>query len=462
MRRRFPMSRKLVLLFGDIGLMVLAATIAANLVLDKELLKMNINLYSGMVPIMIILMGILFNVNGLFSLVRKRYAEILLSLAVAFFNLMIIVMALSFFVREFGYSRGVLLLTVLLQFISIAIWKYIFWRIECSLHSTASNALLIGNNEECERVFNRLRMQPQMNLKIKYVCTDKEQSNWKDIIEEIDIVVVCSDLKLKEKSDIVHTCNMKQKQVLLIPDVYELFCSGAELDKIDDIPVFKPQPLVPTLEQRSLKRILDILISWSAGLIVSPLMLIAAIAIKIFDPGPILYSQVRTGRNEKEFKVYKFRTMRVDAEKLSGPMMSTENDPRITKLGRFMRATRLDELPQIWNVIVGDMSIVGPRPERPFFVEQFKKEIPEYVYRHNVKPGITGLAQVYGKYNTTPYDKLVYDLMYIQKCNVLNDLVIIIQTVRVLATKSATEGVGANKKKVDLDAYKIGNIYGDF
>lgn len=462
MRRRFPMSRKLVLLLGDIGLMVLAAIIAANIVLNKDLLKMNIDLYSGMVPIMIVLMGILFNVNGLFSLAKKRYAEILLSLAVAFFNLTIIMMAISFFVRQFSYSRGVLLLTVLLQFISIAIWKYMIWRIERSLHSTPGNALLFGNNEECERVFNRLRMQPQMNLKIKYVCTDRAQSNWKDVIEEIDVVVVCSDLKLKDKSDIVHTCNMKQKQVLLIPDIYELFCSGAELDKIDDIPVFHPQPLIPTLEQRSLKRMLDILISWSAGLIASPIMLVTAIAIKIFDPGPILYSQVRVGRNEKEFKVYKFRTMRVDAEKLSGPMMSTENDSRITRLGRFMRATRLDELPQIWNVIVGDMSIVGPRPERPFFVEQFKKEIPEYVYRHNVKPGITGLAQVYGKYNTTPYDKLVYDLMYIQKCNVLNDLVIIIQTVRVLATKSATEGIGANKKNVDLDAYKIENVYGDF
>ncbi|WP_019551916.1 sugar transferase [Propionispira raffinosivorans] len=452
------MSRKLILLFGDIGLMVLAAIIAANLILDKDLLKVNINLYSGMVPIMLILMGILFNVNGLFSLERKRYAEILLSLAVSFLNLMIIMMAISFFVREFSYSRGVLLLSVFLQFIMIALWKYIFWRIECSLHSTVSKALLIGNNEECERVFTRLRMQPQMNLEIKYICTDRQRCNWKNVIDEIDLVVVCSDLKLKEKSDIVHTCNMKQKQVLLIPDIYELFCSGAELQKIDDIPVFKPQPLVPSLEQRSLKRMLDILISWSVGVLASPFFLITAIAIKIFDPGPIFYSQVRTGRNEKKFKVYKFRTMRVDAEKFSGPMMSTENDPRITKLGRFMRATRLDELPQLWNVIVGDMSIVGPRPERPFFVEQFKKEIPEYIYRHNVKPGITGLAQVYGKYNTTPYDKLIYDLMYIQKCNMLNDLVIIIQTVRVLATKSATEGVGSNQKNVNLDIYKISDI----
>ena len=156
--------------------------------------------------------------------------------------------------------------------------------------------------------------------------------------------------------------------------------------------------------------------------------------------------------------------MRIDAEKYSGPMLAQENDPRITKLGRFLRAVRLDELPQIWNVLVGDMSIVGPRPERPFFVEQYIREMPEYAYRHNVKPGITGLAQVYGKYNTTPFDKLVYDLMYIQRCNILTDLTIIIQTVKVLFTKSATEGTSVNKENVDLSLYDVrkNNIYGDF
>lgn len=462
MQRRFPMSRKLILLFGDIALVVLAAILATNLVLDRSILQMNMETYSGVIPVMVVVMGVLFNVNGLFSLERKRYAEILLGLAVALFNLLIIMMALSFFVREFSYSRGVLFLTVIFQFVFIACWNYIFWRIERSLHAEIRKVLLVGNEEECTRVLNRLKMQPQFNLEVKYICTECDQRHWENVMEEIDLAIVCSDLGLKAKADIVHYCNMHQKQVLLIPDIYELFCSGAELDKIDDIPLFRPLPLVPSLEQRSLKRMLDIVLSGAALLLIWPLMLAAALAIKIFDPGPVLYSQVRVGRHEREFKVYKFRTMRVDAEKHSGPVLAAENDPRVTKFGAFMRATRLDELPQIWNVLIGDMSIVGPRPERPFFVEQFKAEIPEYVYRHNVKPGITGLAQVFGKYNTTPYDKLVYDLMYIQKCNILFDLVIIVQTVKVLVTKSATEGVGANKKSVDLEEYRIRNIYGDF
>lgn len=462
MQRNFPKSRKLILLLVDMALMIFSAVIAMNLCLGRDVLNLNHDLYSGMIPVMIILMGMLFNINGLFTLGNKRYAEILLSLAVALFNLTIIMMAFSFFVREFTYSRDVLLCTVFLQFGSIAIWKYIYWRIERRINNVILNALVVGNIDECTKVYNRLRIRPEMNLKVKYISTNVEKHDWKNVIEQIDAVIICSDLKLKDKAEIVHTCNMNNKQVLLIPDIYELFCSNSILDKIDDIPVFRPNSLVPSLEQRVLKRALDIVVSWTAGIIVSSLLLLTAIAIKIFDPGPILYSQVRTGLHGKEFKVYKFRTMKVDAEKYSGPMLATENDPRITKLGKFMRATRLDELPQIWNVIVGDMSIVGPRPERPFFVAKFKQEIPEYVYRYNVKPGITGLAQVYGKYNTTAYDKLVYDLMYIQKCNIINDLIIMVQTVRVLATKSATEGVGTNKKKVDLRKFEVSNVYGDF
>lgn len=462
MQKNFPKSRKLILLLVDMALMIFSAVIAMNLCLGRDVLNLNHDLYSGMIPVMIILMGMLFNINGLFTLGNKRYAEILLSLAVALFNLTIIMMAFSFFVREFTYSRDVLLCTVFLQFGSIAIWKYIYWRIERRINNVILNALVVGNIDECTKVYNRLRIRPEMNLKVKYISTNVEKHDWKNVIEQIDAVIICSDLKLKDKAEIVHTCNMNNKQVLLIPDIYEVFCSNSILDKIDDIPVFRPNSLVPSLEQRVLKRALDIVVSWTAGIIVSSLLLLTAIAIKIFDPGPILYSQVRTGLHGKEFKVYKFRTMKVDAEKYSGPMLATENDPRITKLGKFMRATRLDELPQIWNVIVGDMSIVGPRPERPFFVEKFKQEIPEYIYRHNVRPGITGLAQVYGKYNTTAYDKLVYDLMYIQKCNIINDLIIMVQTVRVLATKSATEGVGANKKKVDLSKFEVSNVYGDF
>ncbi len=457
MQRRFPMLRKLILLIGDMGLLILATYLAIVMVFYDNKSQPSLSTYYNMVPVMVISAGILFNINGLFSLVRKRYSELLLSLAVALFNLFIIMMAASFFLREFSYSRGVLIITMLLQFVLLSIWKYVFWQAEQALIKP-KNALLIGNQTECFRVLMRLQSQPQLNYNVRYVCTDCESESWTTVTEDIDLMIVCSDLSLKDKAEIVHFCHTHGKQIFLIPDVYEIFCSGMELDKIDDIPIFRPSYLKPALEQRSLKRLLDVGVSGGALLVLWPILIMVAIAIRVDSPGPILYSQVRTGRDEREFKVYKFRSMRQDAEKASGPVMATDKDPRITKLGNFLRATRLDELPQLFNVLLGDMSIVGPRPERPFFVEQFKKEIPEYLYRHNVKPGITGLAQVYGKYNTTPYNKLIYDLIYIQKCSVLTDLVIMLQTVRVLVTKSSTEGVGANQRKPDLSRYEINEV----
>lgn len=196
-----------------------------------------------------------------------------------------------------------------------------------------------------------------------------------------------------------------------------------------------------TAEQRVLKRILDIAVAVTALIILSPVILITAVMIKLDSKGPVLYSQERVGLYGKTFFVHKFRSMKQDAEAKCGPVLAAEGDPRITKFGRFMRATRLDELPQLFNVLKGEMSIVGPRPERPFFVKQFIAQKPEYDYRHNVKPGITGLAQIAGKYNTSAYDKMIYDLLYIQDVSVKTDLMIMLQTFKVLLTKSSTEGV---------------------
>lgn len=460
--RNFPKSRKLILFLGDMTLIAVAYIIATGIVLDREIIINNIYLYSGMLPVIMIISGLLLNINGLYSIAKKGFAEIILSTTVATLCTFILVMALSFFIQEFSYSRSVVTFSCVLQAILHTLWRYIGWRLEQKLHSRRT-VMLMGTAEECDHVYNRLRLQPQLNLKLKYICTDMEQSDWRKAAKDIDVIILCPEMRHRYKVAVINYCHQTGKTALLIPNTYEIFCTGAALDKIDDIPVFRPQSLYLSLEVRTLKRLLDIVVAGIGFICALPFMIVTAIAIKIFDPGPILYSQIRTGRNGKEFRVYKFRTMKVDAEKYTGPMLAQENDPRITKLGKFLRTVRLDELPQIWNVVIGDMSIVGPRPERPFFVEQFMKETPEYAFRHNVKPGITGMAQVYGKYNTTAFDKLVYDLMYIEKCNILTDLAIIIQTVKVLFTKSATEGAGVDQKSLDVDKYDIGkDIYGGF
>lgn len=460
--RAFPMSQKLVLLLGDMGIVVSVYLFVTTVILVRGSLISNFDLYQGMLPVQVILTGLLFNINGLYTIERKRFAEILLSVAVSMVQMLVLMMALTFFIREFALSRGVLLWCAGMDFALLAIWRHLLWRY-VRAHQNTRGVMLIGSEEECQHVYHRMKQQPQLAMELRSVCTDLKNSDWETAAEQVDVLIICPDIRLKDKAKIVHYCNLHEKQALLIPNAYEVFCSGMTLDKIDDVPVFRPQRLRLTLEQRSLKRILDIVVALVGFFIALPFMLLTAIAIRIFDPGPVFYSQERSGCYEKPFKVYKFRTMRVDAEKLSGPMLAQENDPRITRLGAFLRAVRLDELPQIWNVLVGDMSIVGPRPERPFFVEQFKREIPEYVYRMNVKPGITGLAQVYGKYNTTAYDKLIYDLVYIQTAGIRTDLTIIIQTVRVLFQKSATEGVHDVRTKDSLKEFDIQkNIYGDF
>ncbi len=460
--RKFPNSRKLLLFLGDLSLIAVAYIIATSVVLGRDIVFNNIYLYYGMLPVIMVTSSLLLNINGLYSIARKCFAEIILSTVVATLCTFILVMALSFFFYESSYSRGVIALSSIIQAVMLIVWRYVGWHLEQKLHSKRA-VMLMGTAEECDHVYNRLRLQPQLNLKLKYICTDIEQSNWRKAAENIDVIILCPEMRHRYKVAVINYCHQTGKIVQLIPNTYEIFCAGAALDKIDDIPVFRPQSLYPSLEVRSLKRLLDIVVAGLGFICALPFMVATGLAIKIFDPGPMLYSQIRTGKDGKDFRVYKFRTMRVDAEKYTGPMLAQENDPRITKLGKFLRAVRLDELPQIWNVVSGDMSIVGPRPERPFFVEQFTKEMPEYAYRHNVKPGITGMAQVYGKYNTTAFDKLVYDLMYIEKCGILTDLVIIIQTVKVLFTKSATEGTGIEQTPLDLDKYDIGKDNdGDF
>jgi len=455
MQGKFPTLRKLLLLMGDIVGTMLAAYIAINMVLLVQPVPFSTTLYYQMIPINVVLIGILFNVYGLFSLAKKRYGEIFIGISLSVFYALVIMMAVSFYLREFSYSRGVLIVTAIFEMVFLNIMQYAMWRIERIL-AAPQKALIIGSEGECKRVIDRLMVQPQLQYKVSCISTDSEvNDDWKDILYTIDLVIICSELSLRKKAEIMEYSQQMDKQVLLMPSIYELFCSGLEIDKIDDMPFFRPQYLKLSLEQRSLKRILDILLSVSALLFLAPLFALTAIMIKIDNKGPVFYKQIRMGRYEKEFTVYKFRSMRHNAEKESGPVMAGEGDSRITAVGKFLRRTRIDEIPQFINVLLGDMSIVGPRPERPFFVRQFKKEIPEYIYRHNVKPGITGMAQVYGKYNTSAYDKLIYDLMYIQKCGVFLDFVIIIQTIRVLFMKSSTEGIKNTKTQAGLAQYKI-------
>ena len=197
-------------------------------------------------------------------------------------------------------------------------------------------------------------------------------------------------------------------------------------------------------------------------IIASPVMLFTAAAIKLYDKGPVFYKQIRCTKYEREFEIYKFRSMIVNAEGDGVAKLAKENDERITPVGKFIRATRVDELPQLFNIIKGDMSFVGPRPERPEIMKQYCEEMPEFPFRTRVKAGLTGYAQVYGKYNTTPYDKLKLDLFYIENYSLWTDIKLILMTVKTVLKKEATEGVADNQttaeKNVDENAESVEKI----
>lgn len=436
----YPLIRKIILICGDAVCLYLATTAAMLLELGiKQSDK--IAFHMQFLPILIIIMLVMFNVYGLFSLVRKRIADIFLNIIVAVINIYVIAMAVTFFFRSFDYSLVVMLYSGAFSLILLFIWNYICLQWEIKNLPEFRGILFCGENEAA-RLQEKIGKIYGMHKAIKEVVADiNGNQNWQRCADKYDLIFIGTELDISAKEQIICYGRSAKKQMFIVPTMYEMACKNTSLIIADDIPMQRITRLLLTAEQKILKRMLDIAVSIPAIIILLPLMALTAVAIKADSKGPVIYSQERVGQYGKTFKVYKFRSMKQDAEAQSGPVLAKEGDSRITKVGRFIRATRIDELPQLFNVLKGEMSIVGPRPERPFFVEQFIKEKPEYAYRHNVKPGITGLAQIAGKYNTTAYDKLIYDLIYIQEVSVKTDLIIMLQTLKVLITKESTEGV---------------------
>ena len=263
-------------------------------------------------------------------------------------------------------------------------------------------------------------------------------------IEKYDAVVI-NDVEAEIRNDILKYCYENKIRTYIVPKISDIILRGSKEITLFDTPLLLVKGKGLTLFQEVIKRIMDVVLCLIALIVTSPIMLIIAIAIKLEDHGPVFYTQERVTKDEKRFDIIKFRSMIVNAEKDGKSIPATDNDPRITKVGKIIRRFRVDELPQIFNILKGDMSIVGPRPERVEHVEKYKKDIPEFVFRYKVKGGLTGYAQVYGKYNTTAYDKLRLDLLYIENYSVLLDIKLIIETVRILFSKESTEGFKDNK-----------------
>lgn len=278
-----------------------------------------------------------------------------------------------------------------------------------------------------------------------------------ELIHNYDAMII-GDIPAHERNQLLKLCFGQGIRTYTVPKISDVINRSSDDLNLFDTPLLLSRNEDLKIEQLFCKRLLDLVCSMIGLVLTSPFFLIIALMIKATDHGPVFYKQVRLTKDRKEFMIYKFRTMIQNAEKDGHAVLAANDDDRILPVGRFLRATRLDELPQLINILKGEMSIVGPRPERPELAEEIEKELPEFAYRLKVKAGLTGYAQIYGKYNTTSYDKLKLDLTYIRNYSFFLDLKLMIMTPKIMLLKESSEGViehDVNLQKQEIAAAKM-------
>lgn len=371
---------------------------------------------------------------GFLRLSEMIYSQVL---SLLFVNI-ITYLQISLIGRHFLNVVPMLEMTAI-QIMIITAWSFITHKLYYFVYPPR-NTMLVYESGESVSIVKKMNSRKE---KFNITSMISVKTGVKDIYNMLDKfeAVVLSGVNPDDRLKIVSYCYSKSIRVYIVPNVEDILVNNGGNIHLFDTPMLllKNRGLSP--ENRFAKRVIDILLSVIAIIITSPFMIIVAILIKLYDGGPFLFKQKRLTIDGKIFEVYKFRSMIVDAEKDGVARLASKNDDRITPIGKFIRKVRLDELPQLFNILLGDMSVVGPRPERPEIAKEYTKTMPEFEYRLKVKAGLTGYAQVLGKYNTTPKDKLLLDLMYIEKYSLFLDLKLILMTIKILFMSESTEGV---------------------
>ncbi len=430
---------KILLALGDVIIYVLVFLISFYLRYGWHLPIRNTEPFTFMLPWFIAVFLSLMIFYDLYSIYMK-YDDILASLICVVLISVVINASLSFALRQFAVPRSIFLISSLLQILFLGLWRYQAWRAGLLLRSPR-RALIIGYPGEIRRLLASVNVSLNKGLlvtqEIRLNNKDNFTANWNSYVNssraaDVDVFLICSSVGQKERELVLSYGLEESKLVMMVPGIYEILLQQAKMVSAGDVPIIQLQGILGEGGFHLVKRILDIAIVLVASPIALPLSILIGLAVKMDSPGPVFYTQQRAGMKGKTFNLFKFRTMVKDAERKSGPVMAEEGDTRITRVGRFLRRTRLDEIPQFYNVLKGDISLVGPRPERPHFIKEFTGAMPEYDYRHQIQGGLTGLAQVEGNYTTDPANKLRYDLFYAQKNSLVMDLAIMLRTARVM------------------------------
>ena len=380
-----------------------------------------------------------------FRISLSRVSELLYSQGLALFLSDLILYLVTWLLTKHLPNPLPLLLTFAVQLGLAEVWCSLAHRWYTAAYPPLRTAILYDERENMEQLINEYGLDKRFDIRQNLPVGECLAENFAPL-DGVQTVFLCG-VHSQDRNEVLKYCIANDIGAYVLPGIGDVIMSGALKVHMFHLPMLLVARYKPNPEYLAAKRTLDIILSLIALIIASPFMLITAIAIKLEDGGPVLYKQTRLTKDGRTFEILKFRSMKVNAESDGVARLSTgKKDDRITRVGRFIRSCRIDELPQLWNIFKGDMSIVGPRPERPEIVAQYEKELPEFGLRLQAKAGLTGYAQVYGKYNSTPYDKLQMDLMYLARPSLGEDVKIILATVRILFTKESTEGIAEGQK----------------
>lgn len=374
--------------------------------------------------------GLNIGISKVFNLIYSHFL-------ISFFSNIVMYIAGTLAIKSL-YSVIPLLILTIVEVLVISIWSVTVTRLYQWIYPPRRVLLVYGERPV-------LGFMDKLNTRLDRFIIGETISASEDLREiekraELYEGVIVGDIAIEVRNKILKYCYGKSIRTYTIPKISDIIIKSSESLHMFDTPLLLSRNMGLNIEQQIIKRLMDILVSLAGLIILSPVFLITALLIKYYDHGPIFFCQKRCTKGGKIFEIYKFRSMIVDAEKHGTVIPAVTGDPRITPIGRVIRKLRIDELPQLVNILIGDMSLVGPRPERVEHVKKYSEEIPEFSYRMKVKGGLTGYAQVYGKYNTTAYDKLKLDLMYIENYSLLLDIEILFKTVKILFMEESTEG----------------------
>lgn len=424
----------------DVALYHLSFIVSFYLRYGQDRPEFNYSAYKSVLPYIIVAFVLVNVFSGIYVLYNKRFVEMLSTTLISQILMTVVIMAMTFFGRWFAFPRTILFINLIVSTVILAAWR--LFVLDFYLRQSGTNrVMVVGQKDQCKDAVYNFKLSKNRQYQVVSVAVDNYLENIKQNIDSIDVFYMLDFNSKEEEFEVLSYLTLKNKRIFLDAAFDNILRINNRVMNINDESLIAIAKFEISPEKDIIKRLMDFIISFVLIIITSPIMLIAALLIKLTSEGPVLYKQIRITRNQREFEIYKFRSMRIDAEELSGPVLAQSEDPRVTKIGKYLRSLRIDELPQLFNVLKGDMSLVGPRPERPFFVDQFNEINPYYYLRHKVRAGITGYAQVYGTYSTDFSSKLKFDLLYIKKYSFIMDIQLLFQTVRILFDKMSSKGI---------------------